>query len=181
MFTARPTWSRCIASLLPAEAVEAVLHQRHRASSAIEGFNAALRPYGYVHEGATQGFLDLVRRPGSDLSTRRCSIVHKLSTSGHECLTGQPVHDWLTVIGCTALADSALIPRDDCRALGSLDTPDPEHCGPRDMPARVCKRLYLPHFDWCRQSGLVILLYELQSRIGAGGSEKGSRRAMPVR
>ena len=27
------------------EAVEAVLHQRHRASSAIEGFNAALRPY----------------------------------------------------------------------------------------------------------------------------------------
>ena len=31
------------ASLL--EAVEAVLHQRHRASSAIEGFNAALRPY----------------------------------------------------------------------------------------------------------------------------------------
>ena len=29
--------------------------------------------------------------------------------------------------------------------------------------------------------GLVILLYELQSRIGAGGSEKGSRRAMPVR
>ena len=30
-------------------------------------------------------------------------------------------------------------------------------------------------------SGLVILLYELQSRTGAGGSEKGSRRAMPVR
>ena len=29
--------------------------------------------------------------------------------------------------------------------------------------------------------GLVILLYELQSRTGAGGSEKGSRRAMPVR
>ena len=31
------------------------------------------------------------------------------------------------------------------------------------------------------RGGLVILLYELQSRIGAGGSEKGSRRAMPVR
>ena len=29
--------------------------------------------------------------------------------------------------------------------------------------------------------GLVSLLYELQSRTGAGGSEKGSRRAMPVR
>ena len=45
------------ASLL--DAIEEVLHQRHRASSAIEGFNAALRPYLYVHKGATQGFLDL--------------------------------------------------------------------------------------------------------------------------
>ena len=34
------------ASLL--EAVEAVLHQRHCASSAIEGFNATLRPYLYL-------------------------------------------------------------------------------------------------------------------------------------
>ena len=29
--------------------------------------------------------------------------------------------------------------------------------------------------------GLVILLYKLMSRTGAGGSEKGSRRAVPVR
>ena len=35
--------------------------QRHRASSAIEGFNAALRPYLYVHKGVTQGFLELFR------------------------------------------------------------------------------------------------------------------------
>ena len=31
------------------------------------------------------------------------------------------------------------------------------------------------------RTGLVILLYKLLSRTGAGGSEKGSRRAMPVR
>ena len=30
-------------------------------------------------------------------------------------------------------------------------------------------------------AGLVILLYKLLSRTGAGGSEKGSRRAVPVR
>ena len=30
-------------------------------------------------------------------------------------------------------------------------------------------------------SGLVILLYKSLSRTGAGGSEKGRRRAMPVR
>ena len=51
-------------------AVEAVLHQRHRASSAIEGFNAALRPYLYVHKGVTQGFLDLFRA-WFNLRTRR--------------------------------------------------------------------------------------------------------------
>ena len=72
------------ASLL--EAVEAVLHQRHRASSAIEGFNAALRPYLYVHKGATQGFLDLFRA-WFNLRTRRWGR-HK-GTSAHECLTGQ--------------------------------------------------------------------------------------------
>ena len=83
------------ASLL--EAVEAVLHQRHRASSAIEGFNAALRPYLYVHKGATQGFLDLFRA-WFNLRTRRWGR-HK-GTSAHECLTGHRVHDWLTLLGC---------------------------------------------------------------------------------
>ena len=79
------------------EAVEEVLHQRHRASSAIEGFNAALRPYLYVHKGATQGFLDLFRA-WFNLRTRRWGR-HK-GTSAHECLTGQRVHDWLTLLGC---------------------------------------------------------------------------------
>ena len=79
------------------EAVEAVLHQRHRASSAIEGFNAALRPYLYVHKGATQGFLDLFRA-WFNLRTRRWGR-HK-GTSAHQCLTGQRVHDWLTLLGC---------------------------------------------------------------------------------
>ena len=59
-----PRAHRCL------EAVEAVLHQRHRASSAIEGFNATLRPYLYVHKGATQGFLDLFRA-WFNLRTRR--------------------------------------------------------------------------------------------------------------
>ena len=82
------------ASLL--EAVEAVLHQRHRASSAIEGFNAALRPYLYVHKGVSQGFLDLFRA-WFNLRTRRWER-HK-GTSAHECLIGQRVHDWLTLLG----------------------------------------------------------------------------------
>ena len=78
------------------DAVEAVLHQRHRASSAIEGFNAALRPYLYVHKGVTQGFLDLFRA-WFNLRTRRWGR-HK-GKSAHECLTGQRVHDWLTLLG----------------------------------------------------------------------------------
>ena len=78
------------------EAVEAVLHQRHRASSAIEGFNAALRPYLYVHKGVTQGFLDLFRA-WFNLRTRRWGR-HK-GTSAHQSLTGQRVGDWLTLLG----------------------------------------------------------------------------------
>ena len=78
------------------DAVEAVLHQRHRASSAIEGFNAALRPYLYVHKGVTQGFLDLFRA-WFNLRTRRWGR-HK-GTSAHQGLTGQRVHDWLTLLG----------------------------------------------------------------------------------
>ena len=52
------------------DAVDAVLLQRHRASSAIEGFNAALRPYLYVHKGVTPGFLNLFRA-WFNLRTRR--------------------------------------------------------------------------------------------------------------
>ena len=35
--------------------------------------------------------------------------------------------------------------------------------------------------SWAAFAGLVILLYKLLSRTGVGGSEKGSRRAVPVR
>ena len=78
------------------DAVEAVLHQRHCASSAIEGFNAALRPYLYVHKGVTQGFLNLFRA-WFNLRTRRWGR-HK-GKSAHQCLTGQRVCDWLTLLG----------------------------------------------------------------------------------
>ena len=53
----------------------------------------------------------------------------------------------------SALADTALI-HGRCRALASLDTPDPEHCVPRDRPARVCKD-ELPHFDRSPQSNVL--------------------------
>jgi hypothetical protein len=39
--------------------VERSLGKRHRASSAIEGFNSLLRPYMYVRKGVSQGFLEL--------------------------------------------------------------------------------------------------------------------------
>ena len=78
------------------EAVEALVQKHHRASSAIEGFNAALRPHLYVHKGVTQNFLELFRAY-YNLRTRR-SGRHK-GTSPHQCLTGSPVNDWLSLIG----------------------------------------------------------------------------------
>ncbi len=76
--------------------VLAIMVRRHRASSAIEGFNAALRPYLYIHKGVTQGFLDLFQAY-HNLKTRRWGR-HK-GTSAYECLTGHKVGDWLSMLG----------------------------------------------------------------------------------
>ena len=73
-----------------------LIQQRHRASSAIEGFNASLRPFLYVHKGVTPGFLELFRAY-YNLRTRRWGR-HK-GTSAHEVLTGEHVGDWLAMLG----------------------------------------------------------------------------------
>lgn len=78
------------------DTVKGLLDHRYRASSAIEGFNAALRPYLYVHKGVTQNFLELFRAH-YHLRTRRWGR-HK-GTSAHQCLTGTPVNDWLSWLG----------------------------------------------------------------------------------
>ena len=77
------------------DAVEQILVHRHRASSAIEGFDAALRPFLSVHKGVTQGSLELFRAY-FNLRTRRWGR-HK-GTSAQGCLTGEPIADWLTVL-----------------------------------------------------------------------------------
>jgi hypothetical protein len=76
--------------------VNEVLQHRHRASSAIEGFNAALRPFLYVQKGATSGFLELFQAH-HNLKKRRWGR-HK-GTSAHEVLTGEKVNDWLSMLG----------------------------------------------------------------------------------
>ena len=76
--------------------VDHVMRFRHRASSAIEGFNAALRPHLYVHKGVSQGFLELFRAH-HNIHTRRWGR-HK-GTSAHALVTGEKVDDWLTLLG----------------------------------------------------------------------------------
>lgn len=78
------------------DTVQTMWQQRHRASSAIEGFNSALRPFLYVQKRATQGFLNLFRAY-FNLRTRR-SGRHK-GTSAYEKITGTRVTDWLTLLG----------------------------------------------------------------------------------
>ena len=76
--------------------VAALMGYRYRASSAIEGVNASVRPHLYVHRGASQGFLDLFRAY-YNLRLRRWG-KHK-GTSAHECLTGERITDWLSCLG----------------------------------------------------------------------------------
>lgn len=78
------------------DTIDFIMQRRHRASSAIEGFNAALRPFLYVHKGVTDGFLELFRAY-YNLRTRRWG-KHK-GTSAHETLTGEEVSDWLSLLG----------------------------------------------------------------------------------
>ena len=74
----------------------ALIQRRHRASSAIEGFNAALRPYLYVHKGVTSGFLELFQAYYY-LRTRRWGRYK--STSAYQLLHGENVTDWLSMLG----------------------------------------------------------------------------------
>jgi hypothetical protein len=76
--------------------IEQLYSKRHRASSLIEGFNAALRPHLYVHKRVSQGFLELFRAYHNLRLVR--SGRHK-GTSAYERLTGQQVSDWLRVLG----------------------------------------------------------------------------------
>lgn len=78
------------------QTVDKLLSKRHRASSAIEGFNALLRPYMYVRKGVSQGFLELFKA-WHNLRPRRTGRYK--GTSAYETLTGQPVDDWLTMLG----------------------------------------------------------------------------------
>ena len=76
--------------------VFSLLERRHRASSAIENLHGVLRPYLKVQKGATQGFLDLFR---FYWNTRTRQWGRHKGTSAVESLTGQPVDDWLTLLG----------------------------------------------------------------------------------
>ena len=76
--------------------VDTILAKRFRASSAIEGFNAALRPHLYVHKGVSQGFLDLFQ---AYFNLRKRRWGPRKGTSAHECLTGKKVDDWLSLLG----------------------------------------------------------------------------------
>jgi hypothetical protein len=66
------------------------------ASSAIEGFNATLRPYLYARKGVNQGFLELFKA-WYNLRDRRNGL--RKGISAYESLTGTIVNDWLTLIG----------------------------------------------------------------------------------
>jgi hypothetical protein len=77
-------------------AIEQLFAARHRASSALEGFHAGIRPHLYVHKGVSQGFLDLYRAY-YNLHTPRSG--RNKGTSAYERLTGERVEDWLTMLG----------------------------------------------------------------------------------
>lgn len=79
-----------------AAAVLPILATRHRASSAVENLNSVLRPYLVVQKHAEQDFLDLFCFYWN--TRTRAWGPHK-GTSPYETMTGDKVHDWLTLLG----------------------------------------------------------------------------------
>jgi hypothetical protein len=75
---------------------EYLIEKRHRASSAVEGFNATLRTYLYARKGVNQGFLELFQA-WYNLHPRRWG--RHQGKSAYEVLTGTKVDDWLTLLG----------------------------------------------------------------------------------
>ncbi len=78
------------------DSIRELLEKRYRASSAIEGFNSVLRSYLYVRKGVNQSFLELFKA-WYNLKIRRQGRFK--GTSAHECISGQKVDDWLSMIG----------------------------------------------------------------------------------
>jgi len=77
-------------------AVFQAIAKRHRASSLVETLNSLLRPHLYLHKRVTQAFLHLFTAH-RNLKKKGCGKVRQ--PSPYEILTGEEVHDWLTMIG----------------------------------------------------------------------------------
>lgn len=78
------------------KSLEELLLKRYRASSPIEGINAALRPYLYCRKNVSQNFLELYRFY-QNRKTKRWGR-HK-GISSYEKITGLPAKDWLNELG----------------------------------------------------------------------------------
>lgn len=78
------------------QSIDLLFSKRHRASSAIEGFNATLRPHLYVHKSVSQGFLELFR---AYYNLRISRSGPNKGSSAYQRLTGQRIEDWLSVLG----------------------------------------------------------------------------------
>ncbi len=84
--------------------VEKLFAARHRASSALEGFHAGIRPHLYVHKGVSQGFIELYR---AYHNLHRARSGRNKGSSAYERLTGVKVEDWLSQLGYPSSANAS--------------------------------------------------------------------------
>lgn len=86
------------------EAVEQVLEESLRASSAVENINSILRTYFFLRRSIGPEFLHLLQFYLNHRRFQRSEHPERVGKSPRELLTGQLHHDWLTMLACAPSA-----------------------------------------------------------------------------
>ena len=133
--------------------VQEEVRRRYPLSAAFTGGEPSLRPGIEPNQ-----YLYRVERIDALLNTYATTIGGSVGA--------EQVKGWISARDADPPAEKVATSLMDLSRLMLGDTPSPKVAALQELTEIL---------------GLVILLYKLLSRTGAGGSEKGSRRAMPVR
>jgi len=93
--------------------VFSIIDSRHRASSAVEGFNSLLRPHLYIHKRVSQDFLELFRAClVNRLQSEIAGGARDVNPQDVVCISWICASSWGSQIGCITRLQPEIYLRD---------------------------------------------------------------------